>query len=76
MTYELIEAPTPELIKELMTKTADPQVYAEWMLLFDEYNKVPGHTHKGMGCFPCYGKVYYWYKTRESSSQNGDNQGF
>jgi hypothetical protein len=61
-TYELIENPSVALIRELINQTADTHVYAEWLLLFDEYNKVPGHIRKGMGCVPCYTLVYNWYK--------------
>ncbi len=70
--YEFIETPTPELIKALISKQVDPNVYADWMLLFDDYNKANPTKRKGMGCFPCYGVVYSWYKSRERSRLNED----
>ena len=59
--YKFIEAPTPELISALISKKIDPHIYADWLLLFDEYNKAT-NSRKSMVCRPCYGLVYNWYK--------------
>lgn len=56
-----IKAPMSELVESLVKKTADPEIYVEWLLLFDEYNKATTRR-KGMGCRPCYGEVYRWYQ--------------
>lgn len=57
-----IKAPTSTFINEMRKKEADPELYVEWLLLFDEYNKANPTKRKGMGCAPCYGVVYIWYQ--------------
>ena len=56
-----IEAPTSTFITNMRKKEVDPELYVEWLLLFDEYNKAT-NSHKSMNCAPCYGIVYNWYK--------------
>ena len=63
-----IEAPNQSLVDSLVKKTADPEVYVEWLLLFDEYNKT--HPKKSMGCRPCYGVVYMWYQQELKKQKN------
>lgn len=76
--YEFIEEPTPELIKSIQDQTADPNVYADWLLLFDDFNKAglirsDGQPYKiGFMCKPCYTTAYNWYKSRERSRLDED----
>ena len=56
--------PMSELVSLLVKKEADPSIYTEWMLLFDWYNSDPANPHKSMGCRPCYGVVWSWYKKK------------
>lgn len=57
----LIGEPTPERISNLINKTIDHNVYAEWMLLFSAYNQA--NVRKlYMACRPCYMKVWLWYQ--------------
>lgn len=61
MNYiDKVQPPTPELIWSLVKGEADPEIYATWMLLFDEYNTATGNKLH-MQCKPCYMKVYLWY---------------
>jgi hypothetical protein len=57
----IIKAPTSTFINDMRKREVDPLIYVEWLLLFDEYNKA-NKSHKTMGCAPCYGMVYAWYK--------------
>jgi hypothetical protein len=70
---DLIKVPTGAFISAMIKKEVAPELYAEWLLLFDAYNKANPKQTKGMGCFPCYGKVYQWY-TQELKKQ-ADEQG-
>lgn len=56
-----IKAPTSTFINDMRKREVDPDIYVEWLLLFDEYNKA-NNSHKTMGCAPCYGLVYAWYQ--------------
>lgn len=40
-------------------------LFREWKAYFDEYNADPNNRRLGMGCFPCYAKVFFYIKKKE-----------
>lgn len=65
-----IKAPTSTFIQDMIKKEVDPELYVEWLLLFDEYNKANPRHPKKMGCRPCYGVVYQWYQVQLKRKQH------